>query len=103
MFKHFLMLSKQLRANEEVNPHLTSAHLCVYCCKMLNFFIVLLCFQSMATAVAQLFMALPHSPSTWSLQHTGVVSFVKDNPRRSYFIRMFDLKVTSWPKMHVDL
>uniref|UniRef100_A0A1A8C6K4 Wiskott-Aldrich syndrome n=4 Tax=Nothobranchius kadleci TaxID=1051664 RepID=A0A1A8C6K4_NOTKA len=47
---------------------------------------------STATAVAQLFMALPHSPSTWSLQHTGVVCFVKDNPQRSYFIRMFDLK-----------
>ncbi|XP_041860194.1 WASP actin nucleation promoting factor b isoform X2 [Melanotaenia boesemani] len=47
---------------------------------------------SMATAVAQLFMALPHSPATWSLQHTGVVCFVKDNPQRSYFIRMFDLK-----------
>lgn len=39
-------------------------------------------------------MALPHSPSVWSLQHTGVVCFVKDNPQRSYFIRMFDLKVT---------
>ncbi|KAE8292946.1 Wiskott-Aldrich syndrome protein [Larimichthys crocea] len=47
---------------------------------------------SMSTAVAQLYMALPHSPSTWSLQHTGVVCFVKDNPQRSYFIRMFDLK-----------
>lgn len=47
---------------------------------------------SMATAVAQLFMALPHSPSMWSLQHTGVVCFIKDNPQRSYFIRMFDLK-----------
>ncbi|XP_049921597.1 actin nucleation-promoting factor WAS-like isoform X2 [Epinephelus moara] len=46
----------------------------------------------MATAVAQLFMALPHSPSTWSLQHTGVVCFIKDNPQRSYFIRMYDLK-----------
>ncbi|KAF6721166.1 Wiskott-Aldrich syndrome protein [Oryzias melastigma] len=47
---------------------------------------------SMATAVAQLYMALPHSPTTWSLQHTGVVCFVKDNPQRSYFIRMFDMK-----------
>uniref|UniRef100_UPI0037E92CEC WASP actin nucleation promoting factor b isoform X1 n=2 Tax=Semicossyphus pulcher TaxID=241346 RepID=UPI0037E92CEC len=47
---------------------------------------------SMATAVAQLFMALPNSPSMWSLQHTGVVCFIKDNPQRSYFIRMFDLK-----------
>ncbi|KAM7405086.1 hypothetical protein PAMP_012371 [Pampus punctatissimus] len=48
---------------------------------------------SMATAVAQLFMALPHSSSVWSLQQTGVVCFVKDNPQRSYFIRMFDLKI----------
>ncbi|KAF7662775.1 hypothetical protein LDENG_00227840 [Lucifuga dentata] len=47
---------------------------------------------SMATAVAQLFMALPHTPSMWSLQHTGVLCFVKDNPQRSYFIRMFDVK-----------
>ncbi|XP_033943542.1 WASP actin nucleation promoting factor b isoform X1 [Pseudochaenichthys georgianus] len=48
---------------------------------------------SMATAVAQLFMALPHSPSVWSLQQTGVVCFVKDNHQRSYFIRMFDMKM----------
>ncbi|XP_061759620.1 actin nucleation-promoting factor WAS-like isoform X1 [Nerophis ophidion] len=47
---------------------------------------------TMATAVAQLFMALPHNPSVWSLQHTGVVCFIKDNPLRSYFIRMYDLK-----------
>lgn len=52
-------------------------------------------FKSMASAVAQLFMALPHSPSSWNLQHTGVLCFVKDNPQRSYFIRMFDLKVNS--------
>ncbi|CAG6021759.1 unnamed protein product [Menidia menidia] len=48
---------------------------------------------SVATAVAQLFMALPHNPTEWSLQHTGAVCFVKDNPQRSYFIRMFDLKM----------
>ncbi|KAK7878458.1 hypothetical protein WMY93_030995 [Mugilogobius chulae] len=48
---------------------------------------------SMATAVAQLFMALPNNPGVWSLQGTGAVCFVKDNPQRSYFIRMFDLKV----------
>ncbi|XP_061530747.1 WASP actin nucleation promoting factor b isoform X3 [Phycodurus eques] len=37
-------------------------------------------------------MALPHNPSTWSLQHTGVVCLIKDNPQRSYFFRMYDLK-----------
>ncbi|XP_041713855.1 wiskott-Aldrich syndrome protein [Coregonus clupeaformis] len=47
---------------------------------------------SLATAVVQLFMALPHSPTCWSLQHTGVACFVKDNVRRSYFIRLFDVK-----------
>ncbi|KAF5895254.1 wiskott-Aldrich syndrome protein, partial [Clarias magur] len=47
---------------------------------------------ALATAVVQLYMALPHSPAHWSLQHTGVVCFVKDNPRRSYFIRLFDVK-----------
>ncbi|CDQ78084.1 unnamed protein product [Oncorhynchus mykiss] len=47
---------------------------------------------SLATAVVQLYMALPHSPTCWSLQHTGVACFTKDNPRRSYFIRLFDVK-----------
>nr|XP_061803356.1 actin nucleation-promoting factor WAS-like [Nerophis lumbriciformis] len=47
---------------------------------------------SIATAVAQLFMALPHKPSTWSLQHTGVICLIKDNPQRSYFFRMYDVK-----------
>ncbi|NP_956232.1 WASP actin nucleation promoting factor b [Danio rerio] len=46
---------------------------------------------AMATAVVQLYMALPHSPTEWSLQHTGVMCFVKDNPRRSYYIRLFDI------------
>ncbi|CDQ79271.1 unnamed protein product [Oncorhynchus mykiss] len=47
---------------------------------------------SLATTVAQLYMALPHSPTCWSLQQTGVACFVKDNHRRSYFIRLFDVK-----------
>ncbi|TRY93477.1 hypothetical protein DNTS_011695 [Danionella cerebrum] len=47
---------------------------------------------TMATAVVQLFMALPHSPMQWSLQYTGVLCFVKDNPKRSYYIRLYDIK-----------
>ncbi|MCJ8734926.1 hypothetical protein PDJAM_G00240900 [Pangasius djambal] len=46
------------------------------------------------TTVVQLFMALPHSPNTWSLQHTGVLCFEKDNPKRSYFIRLYDIKAS---------
>ncbi|XP_062855051.1 actin nucleation-promoting factor WAS [Trichomycterus rosablanca] len=48
----------------------------------------------MCTTVVQLFMALPHSPSIWTLQHTGILCFVKDNPNRSYFIRLFDIKAS---------
>ncbi|KAI1890220.1 hypothetical protein AGOR_G00151430 [Albula goreensis] len=47
---------------------------------------------TLATAVVQLYMALPNSTSYWSLQHTGAVCFVKDNPQRSYFIRLYDIK-----------
>ncbi|MBN3306591.1 WASP protein, partial [Amia calva] len=37
-------------------------------------------------------MALPNSSNRWSLQHCGVICFVKDNPKRSYFIRLYDIK-----------
>lgn len=99
-----------MKADEEVDRHHKTVNLHVECNKMLssvlsalNSFQCLscLCVQSVATAVAQLFMALPHSPSMWSLQQTGVVCFVKDNPKRSYFIRMFDLKVNSHTVQHV--
>ncbi|KAK3566353.1 hypothetical protein QTP86_032329 [Hemibagrus guttatus] len=46
---------------------------------------------SLCTTVVQLFMALPHSPNSWSLQQTGVLCFVKDNPQRSYFIRLYNI------------
>ncbi|KAL2104374.1 hypothetical protein ACEWY4_001242 [Coilia grayii] len=48
--------------------------------------------ESLCTTVAQLLMALPHSPHSWSLQYTGVLCFVKDNPQRSYFLRLYDVK-----------
>ncbi|XP_036389989.1 wiskott-Aldrich syndrome protein-like [Megalops cyprinoides] len=47
---------------------------------------------TLATAVVQLYMSLPHSPSLWSLQHAGVVCFIKDSQHRSYFIRLYDIK-----------
>ncbi|KAJ6655319.1 hypothetical protein lerEdw1_005511 [Lerista edwardsae] len=47
---------------------------------------------AMVTAVAQLFLALPQGSRNWSKQGSGVLCFVKDNPRRSYFIRFYDLK-----------
>nr|XP_033779392.1 wiskott-Aldrich syndrome protein [Geotrypetes seraphini] len=48
--------------------------------------------MSLCTSVAQLFLALPPGSPHWNKQHCGVLCFVKDNPRRSYFIRLYDLK-----------
>ncbi|XP_072027473.1 actin nucleation-promoting factor WAS-like isoform X3 [Amphiura filiformis] len=48
------------------------------------------CF-TLATAVVQVFLAHPRSPKTWSKEHCGVACFVKDNPKRSYFIRVYDI------------
>ncbi|MGH0134454.1 UNVERIFIED_CONTAM: hypothetical protein FKN15_013542 [Acipenser sinensis] len=47
---------------------------------------------SLVSTVVQLCMALPNSRDCWSRQHCGVVCFVKDNPKRSFFIRLYDLK-----------
>ena len=47
----------------------------------------------MATAVAQVFLALPSDRTQWSKIGTGVVCFVKDKAEKSFFIRMLDIKV----------
>uniref|UniRef100_A0A8D2JHY8 Actin nucleation-promoting factor WAS n=1 Tax=Varanus komodoensis TaxID=61221 RepID=A0A8D2JHY8_VARKO len=47
---------------------------------------------AMVTTVAQLFLALPQGSRSWSKQGCGVLCFVKDNPKRSYFIRFYNLK-----------
>uniref|UniRef100_A0A8C8RLE1 Actin nucleation-promoting factor WAS n=1 Tax=Pelusios castaneus TaxID=367368 RepID=A0A8C8RLE1_9SAUR len=47
---------------------------------------------TLATSVAQLYLAMPPNSQVWSKQGCGALCLVKDNPRRSYFIRLFDLK-----------
>ena len=49
--------------------------------------------QSKATAVVQMFHAHPDR-SQWTKFKTGVVCFVKDNIKKSYYIRLFDLTVS---------
>uniref|UniRef100_S4RFJ4 Uncharacterized protein n=1 Tax=Petromyzon marinus TaxID=7757 RepID=S4RFJ4_PETMA len=46
---------------------------------------------SMATAVVQVFFS---ENGVWQKRHCGVVCFVKDNPRRSYFIRVYEMRDT---------
>lgn len=51
--------------------------------------------QTMSSAVVQVFMADRHS--SWNKRCCGVACLVKDNPQRSYFIRVFDIKVGVTP------
>lgn len=45
---------------------------------------------TLATAVVQLVLTEPTSLNEWSLKATGVVCFVKDHPKKSYFIKVYD-------------
>ena len=49
--------------------------------------------QTLATGVVQLYLADPRSQQRWSKRCCGVVCFVKDNPKRSYYIRVYDPRV----------
>ncbi|EPY74995.1 wiskott-Aldrich syndrome protein [Camelus ferus] len=51
-----------------------------------------LLFQTLATAVVQLYLALPPGADHWTKKHCGAVCFVKDNPQKSYFIRLYGLQ-----------
>lgn len=45
----------------------------------------------MASAVVQVCFADPPNRSQWNKRHCGVVCFIKDNIKRSYFLRVFCL------------
>lgn len=47
---------------------------------------------TLATAVVQLYLALPAGAEHWTKEHCGAVCFVKDNPQKSYFIRLYGLQ-----------
>ncbi|XP_033746820.1 neural Wiskott-Aldrich syndrome protein-like [Pecten maximus] len=47
---------------------------------------------SLATGVVQLYTADPPARTRWTKRFCGVACFIKDNPNRSYFIRVFDVK-----------
>ncbi|ERE63737.1 putative wiskott-Aldrich syndrome protein like protein [Cricetulus griseus] len=50
---------------------------------------------TLATAVVQLYLALPPGAEHWTMEHCGAVCFVKDNPQKSYFIRLYGLQVNN--------
>lgn len=47
--------------------------------------------QSKCTTIAQLYQTKSPTHSHWIKKHTGVLCFVKDNERRSYYLQMFCL------------
>nr|XP_022295886.1 neural Wiskott-Aldrich syndrome protein-like [Crassostrea virginica] len=47
---------------------------------------------TLATGVVQLYTAEAPTRQRWSKRVTGLACFVKDNQKRSYFIRVYDLK-----------
>lgn len=46
---------------------------------------------SLATAVVQIYKSESPSHHRWNKRSCGVACFVKDNPRRSYYVRTFDM------------
>eukprot|EP00794_Sanderia_malayensis_P003079 gene3079-3544_t len=46
---------------------------------------------TLATAVVQVYMALPSSRDKWTKRYVGVATVTKDNLRKSYFIKVIDL------------
>jgi len=49
--------------------------------------------QTKATAVVQMYHAHP-DPYKWVKYKTGVACFVKDNLRKSYYVRLLELSVS---------
>ncbi|XP_076447421.1 actin nucleation-promoting factor WAS-like [Babylonia areolata] len=47
---------------------------------------------TLASGVIQLYLADQPDRTRWNKRCCGVACFVKDNPKRSYFIRVFDIK-----------
>lgn len=47
---------------------------------------------TLATAVVQLYQALPPGAEHWTKEQCGALCFVKDNPHKSYFIRLYGLQ-----------
>lgn len=57
-----------------------------------NSVVSFLCAQSLSAAVVQVYGA--ERNSSWVKKCCGVACLVKDNPQRSYFIRVFDMRVS---------
>ena len=80
--------------NEMVFAALGAQRIVSHCSLPLSEPILLLDLQTKATAVAQVYHAHP-DPSRWTKYKTGVVCLVKDNLRKSYYIRLLEMNVST--------
>ena len=55
--------------------------------------------QTLATGVVQLYLADPPDRTRWSKRCCGVACFIKDGNKRSFYIRVYDIKV--WMDMDI--
>ncbi|XP_015915312.1 actin nucleation-promoting factor WASL [Parasteatoda tepidariorum] len=51
---------------------------------------------TLATTVVQLYLTEEPHHSAWCKKCCGVICFVKDNERRAYFIKLFDMDKSAW-------
>ena len=79
--------------NREVNnvnaPYITKFYLIIIA--IYNQSLLYFSHQTVATAVTQIYF---WESGGWNKKYCGVTCFVKDNDKRSYFIRMFDVHVS---------
>ncbi|KAH3892732.1 hypothetical protein DPMN_016859, partial [Dreissena polymorpha] len=48
--------------------------------------------RSLSTAVVELYLDDGTNKQNWNRHRCGIACFVKDNPQKSYFIRLYDPK-----------
>ena len=56
--------------------------------------------QTLATGVVQLYLADQADRNRWSKRCCGVACFVKDSSKRSFYIRVYDIKVNLYANFH---
>lgn len=71
----------------------TLAYICGFIPETWRLFVPCSSVQTLATGVVQLFLADQGDRNRWSKRCCGVACFVKDNSKRSFYIRIYDIKV----------
>jgi hypothetical protein len=55
--------------------------------------------KTLATAAIQLWLSQKPNHTTWTKTYTGIICFVKDYTKKSYFFRLYSLMVTIYTEL----